>query len=61
LWGATSVGYLLLPLKTHERVFTAVAALMLVTALPLTDQIGFAMALAFGIWHLRQKRRLAPA
>ncbi|MDP3844659.1 MAG: TRAP transporter permease [Oxalobacteraceae bacterium] len=61
LWGATSVGYLLLPLKTHERAFTAVAALMLVTALPLTDQIGFAMALGFGIWHLWQKRRLATA
>ncbi|MEO8408115.1 MAG: TRAP transporter fused permease subunit, partial [Oxalobacteraceae bacterium] len=58
LWGATAVGYLLLPLKAPERVFTGVAALMLVTALPLTDQLGFAMALAFMLWHVWQKRRL---
>ncbi|NMM25986.1 MAG: TRAP transporter permease [Glaciimonas sp.] len=61
LWGATAVGYLLTPLKLHERVFTGVAALMLVAAVPLTDQIGFMMAALFAVWHVWQKRRLALA
>ncbi|MEO8600410.1 MAG: TRAP transporter permease, partial [bacterium] len=59
LWGATAVGYLLAPLKVYERVFTAVAAMMLVAAVPLTDQIGFAMTLLFMLWHVWQKRQLA--
>lgn len=61
LWGATAVGYLMAPLKTSERVFTGVAALMLVTALPVTDQLGFAMSLAFISWHIWQKRQMAVA
>ncbi|MGV8899206.1 MAG: TRAP transporter permease [Burkholderiaceae bacterium] len=61
LWGATAIGYLLVPLKTSERVFTGIAALMLVTALPVTDQLGFAMAIAFISWHVWHKRRMAVA
>ncbi len=61
LWGATSVGYLLAPLKVYERVFTGLAALMLVTAGTLSDQIGFTMAALFVGWHVWQKRRLAIA
>ena len=59
LWGATSVGYLLIPLKMSERVFTGVTALMLVSALPITDQLGFAMTLVFVIWHLWKMRQTA--
>ncbi len=61
LWGATAVGYLLTPLKLHERAFTGVAALMLVAAEPVSDQIGFAMAALFAAWHLWRRRRLAIA
>ncbi len=61
LWGATAVGYLLTPLKVHERVVTGVAALMLVAAGALSDEIGFAMAALFMLWHLWQKRRLVAA
>jgi TRAP transporter 4TM/12TM fusion protein len=61
LWGATAVGYLLTPLKPYERVFSGVAALMLVAAGQLSDQIGFVMALLFISWHLWQKRRLVAA
>ncbi|QDL39280.1 TRAP transporter permease [Rhodoferax sediminis] len=61
LWGATAVGYLLAPLRIHERVFTGVAALMLVTAGTLSDQIGFVMAAIFVCWHVWQRRRLAVA
>ncbi len=61
LWGATAVGYLLAPLRIHERVFTGVAALMLVAAGALSDQIGFVMAAIFISWHVWQQRRLVAA
>jgi TRAP transporter 4TM/12TM fusion protein len=61
LWGASSVGYLLSPLKMPERIFTAVAALMLVTALPVTDELGIGMAILFFGRHLWQKRQLVAA
>ncbi len=61
LWGSAAVGFLWSPLKWSERIFVAVAALMLVTALPITDEVGFAMAAAFFAWHFWQKRRLVAA
>ncbi|HJV85118.1 MAG TPA: TRAP transporter permease [Noviherbaspirillum sp.] len=61
LWGGAAVGFMFAPLKAAERVFAAVAALMLVAAVPLTDEIGFAMTIVFFGWHVWQKRRLALA
>ncbi|HJW57400.1 MAG TPA: TRAP transporter permease, partial [Burkholderiaceae bacterium] len=61
LWGGAAVGYLWMPLRLAERGFIAVAALMLVAAVPLTDEIGFAMAAAFLGWHVWQRRRMAVA
>jgi TRAP transporter 4TM/12TM fusion protein len=61
LWGAAAVGFLWTPLKLIERIYVTVAALMLVVSVPITDEIGFAMALAFFAWHAWQKRRLAIA
>jgi TRAP transporter 4TM/12TM fusion protein len=58
LWGAASVGFLLVPLALAERVFVTVAAVMLVAAVPATDEIGFAMAIVFAGWHVWQKRRV---
>ena len=40
-----------------ERIFAAAAAFMLVAAIPLTDEIGFAMSAVFVIWHLVRRRR----
>jgi len=58
LWGAAAIGYLWSPLNIGERFFAAGAAGMLVAALPLTDETGFAMAAIFGLWHgLRSRRR----
>jgi TRAP transporter 4TM/12TM fusion protein len=57
LWGGAAVGYMWTPLKLIERVFITIAALMLVVALPVTDEIGFAMAVVFFVWHARQNRR----
>ncbi|WP_019140300.1 TRAP transporter permease [Noviherbaspirillum massiliense] len=61
LWGATAVGYLWTPLKVYERIFTGVSALLLVAAVPITDEIGFAMAALFFAWQFVRKRRLAVA
>ncbi|RZI42693.1 TRAP transporter permease [Herbaspirillum sp. HC18] len=61
LWSAGMVGYYWLPLKSGERIYVTLAACLLVAAVPLTDEIGFAMSAAFFGWHLWQKRRLAVA
>ncbi|MGE5649878.1 MAG: TRAP transporter permease [Bacillota bacterium] len=61
LWGAASVGYLWTPLKPLERLIAVVSAALLVAAVPLTDQIGFALTAAFFIWQVMQRRRLAVA
>jgi TRAP-type uncharacterized transport system fused permease subunit len=58
LWGAAAIGYLRAPLNWPERCFSAAAALMLVVAIPLTDEIGFAMCASFAAWHwLRTRSR----
>ncbi|MDK9723534.1 MAG: TRAP transporter permease [Sterolibacteriaceae bacterium MAG5] len=57
LWGAAAIGHLRAPLAMPERLFAAGAAFMLVAAIPLTDEIGFAMAAACGLWHWLRTRR----
>lgn len=61
LWGAAAIGFLFAPLNMVERAFAAVAAFMLVAAIPLTDEIGFGMSAIFVIWHLLRSRRSANA
>ena len=51
LWGAAAIGHLWSPLNWPERIFSASAAFMLVAAIPLTDEIGFAMCALFIAWH----------
>jgi TRAP transporter 4TM/12TM fusion protein len=57
LWGAASIGYLTRPLSWLERLWAAAAALVLVVALPATDEIGFALAIAFIAWQWVLNRR----
>jgi len=57
LWGSAAVGYLWSPLKMSERVVAGGAALSLVVALPITDEAGFAIAVAFFIWHRLRTRK----
>ncbi len=59
LWGAAAIGYLRTPLAWWERLFAAAAAFMLVAAIPLTDEIGFAMCAAFIGWHVLRTRQAA--
>ena len=60
LWGAVAVGFLIGPIAWWERAWAFVAAALLVAALPLTDQLGFAAAIAFIAWHV-WRRRSRPA
>ena len=59
LWGAAAIGHMFAPLNWGERLFAAAAAFFLVAALPLTDEIGFALAAAFLGWHAWRSRRIA--
>jgi TRAP-type uncharacterized transport system fused permease subunit len=57
LWGAAAIGFLFASLNIFERIFAATAAFMLVAAIPLTDEIGFGMSVAFVAWHFVRRRR----
>jgi TRAP transporter 4TM/12TM fusion protein len=57
LWGVTAVGYLFGPVSWWERSWTFVAAAFLVVAAPLTDEIGFALGIAFLAYHYWVTRR----
>ncbi len=61
LWGAAVIGWVGRPLGWPLRILAIVAAFTLVAAIPLTDEIGFALALLFagGVWLKR--RRAAEA
>jgi len=57
LWGGAAIGFLLGPLNAFERVFALVSASLLVAALPLTDELGFAASALFFAWHFYRSRR----
>ena len=60
LWGAAATGFGLARLTWPERLLATAAALSLVAALPLTDEIGFALTLlAVGV-HWWRVRRAPP-
>ena len=66
LWGGTAIGYWLAPMNWMERIWAFVAAAFLVAAIPLTDEIGFALAIALLVWHVlrvrgRQKAQTAAS
>jgi TRAP-type uncharacterized transport system fused permease subunit len=62
LWGAAAIGYFRDRLGWPERVLAAAAAFFLVAALPVTDEIGFALGIVFLAWQaLRQRRHGARA
>ncbi|PZN51201.1 MAG: C4-dicarboxylate ABC transporter [Proteobacteria bacterium] len=62
LWGAAVVGFLVGPMAVWERVVAFVAGVLLVLALPLTDEAGWALGLGLIAWHWwRARRRMAVA
>lgn len=60
LWGAAASSWLLGPLHPVERVLAVIAAFLLVLAVPLTDELGFAIALLVGGAHVWRLRRVSP-
>lgn len=56
LWGVCTTGYLKTRVNMFERVFAFCAAGMLIWASAISDQIGWAMAIAFMLWHLMRSR-----
>ena len=56
LWGMFASGYWRAPMGMVERVMALVAAAMLVVALPITDEIGLALAAAFMGQHMWRHR-----
>jgi TRAP-type uncharacterized transport system fused permease subunit len=59
LWGAAAIGHLRAPLSWAERMICAAAALLLVVAIPLTDEAGFGLGAAFLLYHFVKARRAA--
>ncbi|OYV29889.1 MAG: C4-dicarboxylate ABC transporter [Thiomonas sp. 20-64-9] len=59
LWGAVAVGYLRGPMSVLERLLAFCAAALLITALPMTDEAGFALAAIVLLWHSLRARGLA--
>jgi len=57
LWGAASIGYLWAPLLWWERLLAAAGAFLLVVALPITDELGFAVSAAVLAAHWLRRRR----
>ena len=51
LWGAASIGYLKSRMGWYQRLLAVAGALSLVLALPVTDEIGFALAALFLLIH----------
>lgn len=60
LWGAASIGYLIGPMTWHERIAATLAAFLLVIALPVTDEIGFALSILVVLYHWHRQRRARP-
>jgi TRAP transporter 4TM/12TM fusion protein len=56
LWGGAATGWLLGPLGWAERALAVLAACLLVAALPVTDEAGFALAAGLVGWHVWQQR-----
>ncbi|MCZ4288980.1 TRAP transporter permease [Hoeflea alexandrii] len=61
LWGAAVIGFLGSPLGWPMRALGMVAAFTLIASLPLTDEIGFALAALFAGLAWRQMRGRAAA
>ena len=56
LWGMAVVGHFRSPMNPPERALCFVAATTLVVALPVTDEVGFALAALVLGWHIWRSR-----
>ncbi|QGZ29097.1 TRAP transporter permease [Stutzerimonas stutzeri] len=61
LWGIASIGYLQRPLAWWERLLGFAAGATLILAMPITDEIGFAIGILLLAQHIVRARRAGPA
>jgi len=61
LWGAAAVGFLARRMAWWERLVAFCAGLLLVAALPLTDEAGWVLALVWIGWHCWRARQISTA
>ncbi len=61
MWGTAITGYFLRPMALWERIMAAAASGTLIAALPITDEIGFALAAAFIAQHVWRARAAKAA
>lgn len=61
LWGSAAIGFFSAPLAWWERLWATAAAALLIAAVPLTDEIGFVLGIAFLAWQGWRRRRPANA
>ncbi|EDP61384.1 TRAP transporter, 4TM/12TM fusion protein [alpha proteobacterium BAL199] len=61
LWGAAVIGFLRIRMLVWERVVATLAAFCLIAALPITDEIGFALAALSIAGHWWRSRPVAVA
>lgn len=57
LWGAAVIGFINVPLTWWERAWAMLAAFSLVMAIPLTDEVGFALSLSLIAWLWFKQRK----
>ena len=60
LWGAGAIGFLSGPLNWAERLLAIAAACLLVAAVPISDELGFAATVLFVAWHMWRVRSAGP-
>jgi TRAP transporter 4TM/12TM fusion protein len=60
LWGAAAIGYVLAPLALWERLLATAAAVFLVAAIPVTDQVGFVLSAVVVAIHVYRARNYVP-
>ncbi|MBZ9963830.1 TRAP transporter permease [Mesorhizobium sp. BR1-1-2] len=58
LWGAAAVGFLARRMAWWERLVAFCAGVLLVAAIPLTDETGWALSFAWIGWHFWRARRV---
>ena len=59
LWGGAASAWLIGPMNWPERIWATAAAFMLVLALPITDEVGFALSASLLVFHWWKTRRAA--
>jgi len=61
LWGLAVVGYLHMPLRWYERALAFAGGVSLIVALPISDEIGFGLAVLVAVLIWLRGRKAAPA